>query len=434
MKSLQELINDADDIQKRLAQHKIDLYEYAESLKENHAAVDIDRLMMKASHCKIERYILQDIDDEYVIGAYLQLLLSVAQVNVNDDNGENHPILYACRIAAALPKIPDMNMLFQSSMILDEKGISDCVDVLIQHKLTDIFVFDALVLTCSYDTGNERKLEYIAELAALMNIGENMMNEILIIVDGVVGSSRDLEHNFEYIEFEKFIHIFHNLKNNTNINISSNHYLLMSYVKQTKAKFDKKNSMFASKKYILLNNVVFDYKTNAISDEPIVIEICNCDKVSILNSSFENTTIRLCDSKDIRIENSSFINLKRSAIVIDDCGEISILSSSFENVTIEKNDRISEDGMYSALIALRKAGTMLICDCNFKNIVSFNGTSIILFSWASKDIIVNNSSFINCNSEDMGIHSLIYCFRSTDSFTTKKCMVKNSAPLDGWRG
>lgn len=416
MKSLQELINDADDIQKRLAQHKIDLYEYAESLNENHVAVDIDKLMAKASHCKIEHHILQDINDEYVINAYLQLLLSVAQVNITDDKGENHPALYACRIAAALPKIPDMNMLFQSSMILDGKGISDCVDVLFQYKLVEILFFDALVLTCSYDTGNERKLEYIAELAALMNIDKNTINEILIIVEVAVDRSRDLVHKFEHIKIEKFIHIFYHLQNNININVSDNDYLLMSYIKQTKVKADWNNGLLTAKNFISLRNVMFDYKENAPSDEPLLF----------------------CNNNDVHIDNCSFVNAKRTAIEVDDCKKFLLQNSLFENATISRRGMTSRDSMYGSLLALRKVSNLNIYGCNFRNIISVDSDNVIVFCWTAEEILIENSSFIDCNSDNGKrgyTDTLAYYYGSKNSskIITKKCMVKKSAPLNRWQ-
>ena len=416
MKSLQELINDADDIQKRLAQHKVDLYEYAESLNENHVAVDIDKLMVKASHCKIERHILQDNNDDFVISAYLQLLLSVAQVNITNDKGENHPVLYACRIAVALPKIPDMNMLFQSSMILDEKGIGNCVDVLSQHKLAEIFVFDALMMTCSYDTGNERKFEYIAELATLMNIDKNTINEILIIVETAVARKKDLEHNFEYIKIESFIHIFNNLQNNSNINVSDNNYLLMSYIKKTKVKVDWNNGMLTARKFILLRNVMFDYRENAPSDEPLLF----------------------CNNNDVHIDNCSFVNAKRSSIEIADCKKFLIQNSLFENATISKRGMTSSDSMYGALLALRKVGILTIYGCNFRNITSVDSDDVIVFCWTAEEIIIENSSFIDCNSDNgkRGYTDNLISFngsRNASKIITKKCIVKKSAPLNRWK-
>lgn len=346
MKSLQELINDADDIQKRLAQHKVDLYEYAESLNENHV-VDIDKLMMKASHCKIEHHILQDINDDYVIGSYLQLLLSVAQVNITDDKGENHPALYACRIAAVLPKIPDMRMQLQSSMILDEKGISDCVDNLMQHELVDIFIFDALMMVCLYDKGNEEKLEYIAELATFAGIITKRMNEILMFVETVTSEKKELRYNFNFINIEPFLKI---VLGKMDVIINSDRYEIISYLKPT---LYERSGLTKKKDIVLFQNLTFNMPKKSDSRKNMMC-FESCNKVQICDCFWKGQEVRL--------------NFYDPILTFTGCREVILKKAEFCNLNIIGDYR---HNYRNSLIIVDNNSNALIESCTFNNIQSF---------------------------------------------------------------
>lgn len=418
MKSLQELINDADDIQKRLTQHKVDLYEYAESLNENHV-VDIDRLMMKASHCKIERHILQDIDDEYVIGAYLQLLLSVAQVNVTDDNGENHPILYACRIAAALPKIPDMKMALKKSTILAEREISENTDSLIQHKLADIFIFDALMLMCTYDTKDEGRLEYIAELAMLLGITENALNEILMIVQAATNLDIKLDCAFQFINIDAFIGVLQQFRGKIDIHIETYDYFIESHVKPISATSCNLNlSTIQNKKYVELYNILFDSKSDNRHQR---IYINHCDYVYITNCIYKN-----CLEHVINISN---------------CNEVLIRETRFKDIEVHGAK------LTACLMLVQNINTVCIDSCIFDNVAQFevsgdvdegryNNTGIIMIAQNVSSMSVINSSFSDCYIKyfDNGIvtkyfiKKLLYGLES-DEVKYLDCKFHNSCEL-----
>lgn len=384
MKSLQELINDADDIQKRLTQHKVDLYEYAESLNENHV-VDIDKLMMKASHCKIEHHILQDINDDYVIGSYLQLLLSVAQVNIIGDKGEYHPALYACRIAAALPKFLDMNMLFQSSMILDEKGISGCVDVLLQHKLAEIFVFDALVLTCSYDTGNEGKFSYIADLAALFAMEKEQIDEILILVTTVVMEQEKLEYNFEFIDLEQFIFVLLCIKNKTDININSKRFFVWSFRNLKELAINPNKQKFSIEGYqiIFLHNItVFVTESDFNNQVHPQLTVKNFEQLFIFNCDYDKEkspfaytglyapTLNLENGEKVTISNCHFMNytsiIPHSSIQCKNVNSFHIQSCSFMNLDCYLSDSERDiSKTYGFILNNSNVKKVAICDSSF---------------------------------------------------------------------
>lgn len=212
MKTLQELVKDANDLQKLITKHSADLHEYTTIIGKQTSTVDIDKLMMMATHYKIKYHILHENISEYVINAYLELLLSVAQSNTPVNKDENHPALYVCRIAAALPQIPNMKELLQNSMLLDEKKISEYVLMIKSHELENMFILDALLMASMYDIGNEGKIEFIADLASLFAIEKENLKEIIAVAKEIIQLNHTIKINTKYLQTKSIYPYLRNMK------------------------------------------------------------------------------------------------------------------------------------------------------------------------------------------------------------------------------
>ena len=118
MKTIQELIRDADNLNK----------------------------FMKAATHETQNHLLAAIDDEYAHDVYLTLLMSVAETAGQFDETKDNPLTYVCKIAAELPVAPDMQEIFRRSLLIDEKILNDYSVALKQQDLQNLLLFDALTM------------------------------------------------------------------------------------------------------------------------------------------------------------------------------------------------------------------------------------------------------------------------------------------------
>ena len=121
MKTVQELIRDADSLNK----------------------------LMATTH-ETQNHLLATIDDEYAQDVYLTLLMSVAETAGQFDETKDNPLAYVCKIATELSVTPDMQEIFRRSLLIDEKILNDYSVTLKQHNLQNLLLFDALTMQILY--------------------------------------------------------------------------------------------------------------------------------------------------------------------------------------------------------------------------------------------------------------------------------------------
>ena len=328
MKTLQELVKDANDLQKLITKHSADLHEYTTIIGKQTSTVDIDKLMMMATHYKIKYHILHENISEYVINAYLELLLSVAQSNTSVNKDENHPVLYACRIATALPQIPNMKELLQNSMLLDEKKISEYVLMIKSHELENMFILDALLMTSMYDIGNEGKIEFIADLASLFAIEKENLKEIIAVAKEIIQLNHTIKINTKYLQTKSIYPYLRNMKAES-ISINSPDIYVRWYSTPTNF-IDELPLNLENKNLIYIYNAVIDelkyyigYRERQAENLPlprpftvrnvkrIHIENCCCSNTMFNMLSYDNQVVfKLTNVDNVTIAKCSFENIQ----------------------------------------------------------------------------------------------------------------------------
>lgn len=148
--------------------------------------LDITNIMRRAVHSPLTGHPLTRCADSLGIEAYLVLLSAVAMTQVKADI-ENHPVLYPCRVAVALADGKKaMEGYFPKALFLEEKTIHQYVETIADCQLEEAFILDAMLMTLLYDKGNTAKLEFIAALAALSNITEAHLAELVEMAKSIV--------------------------------------------------------------------------------------------------------------------------------------------------------------------------------------------------------------------------------------------------------
>lgn len=166
-----------------------------EAAQQQPVEVNIKDFMHKGFCFPIQEHVLSQVQEPLVQEAYLTLLLAVAEKDAGLQL-EEHPLLYPCRVAAALPSQPDLELYFKKSLLLDTHSIYQYVDSIRTHQLEEVFLVDSLLLTSLYDKGNKGKLEFIADLAALWSVSSEKLEELLLIVQASLQEENIFCHDF----------------------------------------------------------------------------------------------------------------------------------------------------------------------------------------------------------------------------------------------
>lgn len=202
MDNLIEIKEKAKKLQQEADALFASLTELQQASEKNPQGLDITNIMRRAAHSPLTGHPLTRCADSLGIEAYLVLLSAVAMTQVKADI-EDHPVLYPCRVAAALADGKKaMEGYFQKALFLEEKTIHQYVETIADCQLEEAFILDAMLMTLLYDKGNTAKLAFIAELAALLNITETHLAELLEIVKAVIEKNVEetlLNRKFEQI-------------------------------------------------------------------------------------------------------------------------------------------------------------------------------------------------------------------------------------------
>ena len=184
MKTLEELKEGIRNLQALAEGMQGDISEVIraseEKERERDKAEDLTALMHEAERHPVKPHPLS-VRSAAAAEAYLTLLLSVASYSTPSDLKVS-PVVYPCRIAAALQPQPDMELLLRKSQILDEKSVGEALCVLENEHLADSFLLDSLRLIELYDRGNEGKIGYVSDLAVLLNVSQGRMEDLLTLL------------------------------------------------------------------------------------------------------------------------------------------------------------------------------------------------------------------------------------------------------------
>lgn len=186
MDNLIEIKEKAKKLQQEADALFASLTELQQASEKNPQGLDISNIMRRAAHSPLTGHPLTRCADSLGIEAYLVLLSAIAMTQVKADI-ENHPVLYPCRVAAVLADGKKaMEAYFRKALFLEEKTIHQYVETIADCQLEEAFILDAMLMTLLYDKGNTAKLEFIAELAALLNITEAHLAELVEMAKSIV--------------------------------------------------------------------------------------------------------------------------------------------------------------------------------------------------------------------------------------------------------
>lgn len=349
MKTVIDLIQEVKTLQASFTDVCRDLTEW-EAAKQQPVEVNIENFMRKGSCFPIQGHALSQVQEPLVQEAYLTLLLAVAEKDAGLQL-EEHPLLYPCRVAAALPSQPDLELYFKKSLLLDTHSIYQYVDSIRTHQLEEVFLVDSLLLTSLYDKGNKGKLEFIADLAALWSVSSEKLEELILIVQASLQRtpySGTISGNSAHQFFQKFLPY---LKSCMLLSISFPESFYCTTFDKTveltpelEHTLSKQWALIKEKKEVLLKDVWFIRKetqeeakifaqldTDGFNRLAGVFSFSNIEKLSIVNCQFDHFLRPLFIAnwiKKIEITKSSFTNFHGRVFRIEESTDSLIISQS----------------------------------------------------------------------------------------------------------
>ena len=190
MKTLTELMDNIKTLQEGLDAVFSDIAELQEAERSKENIPDIIDWLKYADQYPLKDHPFTKVDDIETQGIYLRLLFTVAMCHIYL-NHEISPLVYPCQIAAALGKNINGERLFKESLSLDSLTIRKYCEQIKGQGLDAYFLIDSLIITGKYEQNNHEKMDYIASLAAIMEVSPEKFADIIILAKTYVEEPKE---------------------------------------------------------------------------------------------------------------------------------------------------------------------------------------------------------------------------------------------------
>ena len=322
---------------RKLQQDAASLAETISELKgendKKNSSVDFSGIMDRARLSPLKNHPLMGCKDELEIEAFLTLLSAVAMKGVGN-HVQQHPLLYPCRIAWAIKKqTADMEEYFQKALTLDEKRLHQYIMELQKEHMGAVFILNVLLMILLYDPGNQSKMEFTADLAALFEISLSEMKDLLEIAKLSFVKSSILCLNLPGLCNEDFKICQYALQDYKilSVNTSDGFYCstggnLVELTPELEKQLEAQWKHIKKKKEVILNQVQLIRKES--QEERDSCSDLDGLAVDALEGIFAFNII-----DNLRIENSRFDHFLRPLFTAANVGKILITNSFFHDFT-----------------------------------------------------------------------------------------------------
>ena len=133
---------------------------------------------------------LTTVDNLETQEIYIKLLFTVAMCHIYL-NHEISPLVYPCQIAASLGDNINGERLFKESLSLDSLTIRKYCEQIKRQGLDAYFLIDSLIVTGKYEQDNHEKMDYIASLAAIMEVYPEKFADIITLAKAYVEEPKE---------------------------------------------------------------------------------------------------------------------------------------------------------------------------------------------------------------------------------------------------
>ena len=321
MKTLTELMDNIKALQKGLDEVYGDIAELQEAERSKEDMPDIVDWLNYARQHPLTGHPLTTVNNLEIQEIYIKLLFTVAMCHIYL-NHEISPLVYPCQIAASLGDNINGERLFKESLSLDSLTIRKYCEQIKGQGLDAYFLIDSLIITGKYEQDNHEKMDYIASLAAIMEVSPEKFADILTLAKAYVEEPEEFVGRLMEVYTPESLFY---LKSCTSFKVIETPICFVAHS-----------------------------ETMRECDEAICQFLPISNKVSALfsNISFKNTAenkLTFSSMKQLEFNDCEFKDFDHTVINADSIDEISFENTNFNNIIINNFVEEVADGCFTGL-------------------------------------------------------------------------------------
>lgn len=158
-----------DELQAELRRICSELEVIKESQKADTREVNFREIAARAERYPISNHPMVNTD-EHTKDMYLLMLLSTAAL---DDEKYEESFMTIYRIAYGMCFSGDLEALFLSAKQMKFETLDECTRLFIGSNLRLVLLLECMMVAAGFERGKRRAMEYISQLAVMLNIGKD---------------------------------------------------------------------------------------------------------------------------------------------------------------------------------------------------------------------------------------------------------------------
>ncbi|MDY4544775.1 MAG: hypothetical protein SPE00_05635 [Bacilli bacterium] len=342
-------------------------------------------------------------EDDYIKGLYITMLFTI--INSQEKSKEEQQFFIE-RIANGVKIKDSINEYIKKSYDLEEKMISDFVNIFKDSTLKYNFFIDALIVLFISGEPEIKSIDFVADLADILTIKKQEVYEISELTKIILEQDKEKYKEFCSQELEIDIRLFFVYIEEFVEGLLSNNSKLLCIKYKQKTLINDDSIVEIIERSIESNVVIIEniiIKNNTENN----LKFQNCEKITIKNCEFESSEyIYFSKCKNINIESNIYKNQSSRAIKSYDCDNIEIKKCKFESCKYYSNAKYSygyqEMALGGAIYACNMEKLSIdLCEFNYCTTSQSEGgkaTGSIAYFAHIKEIDIRNSTFYECES------------------------------------
>ena len=196
--------------------------------------------------------------DEYTKDMYLLILLSVADME-SDKYEQSFTTIY--RIAHGMEFKGNMETLFMSAKKMTFEKIDECTRLFLESDIKMILLLECMLLSAEFDKGRKKAMEYIAQLAVLLNVDKQKIVFLANLARVILTQDLDEYKTDIFNEYDVFDCYLNKFEEKFDVKIIRLPAERLRYVEKENQTIYSYYSYSEQRREILVDGYIVDYLT-----------------------------------------------------------------------------------------------------------------------------------------------------------------------------
>lgn len=383
--------------------------------------------------------------DEYVRNLYIDMLCMVAQYECNDTERGFSLIR---RIMSACENTLPLEEYIKHSMEITTEKTAEFIKQCKDNKLCEIFMIDAMLLSCANGTPNAKQVGFIAQFGDMLGFDKDKISDVAKFVLAILEQDTDkyqeiLNNENEAIQLNAICYAKEFVCGLIICTSKKMHFYSQKLAKYDLPLKDAESYLISTMDEVKFENLIINDigKLKLITIKNVTFENCHCLRGSLYLESIDKVTINKCVFKWVGEKNERpgdySINRAISAN-LENC-QLTVTNTSFSNYEVKRYDTshyYMDSWYYTGAVLYNQSendtnNQILFDNCNFSNIHTaqsesgrYGNDAILKENDCFSSVMVTNCHFSNCTC-DRSNNCLFYAYNVEQDNNT----LVNSNPL-----